>query len=92
MPHSITLVLFVALLMGLAQIFWMPPFEGFDESAHYSSIVQIAETRNIPRLGSARLAVEVEHYQTIGPRPYASHKPYADNGGLTYEAFFAQPI
>lgn len=74
-------------LLGLAHIAVLPPFEGFDETAHYSSITEIADTGTIPILGRARMSREVEDYP--GPRPYAPVPPFDDNGALTYRAFFA---
>ena len=41
-------LLAAALLIGVAQIAELPPFEGFDETAHYSYIEQIAETGTWP--------------------------------------------
>jgi hypothetical protein len=40
-----------ALLIGLAQILVLPPWEGFDETAHYSYVQQLAETGRWPRFG-----------------------------------------
>ena len=44
-------LLLASLLIGLAHIAGLPPFEGFDEVAHYSYIEQIAKTGTLPRAG-----------------------------------------
>lgn len=83
------MLLMAALLLGLAHVALLPPFEGMDETAHYSSIVQIADTGTLPRLGDARMAREVEDYRARGPMPYVPTPPFEANGGLTYRSFFA---
>ncbi len=75
------LLLAAILALGMAHLLLLPPFEGFDETAHYSSILQVAEKAEIPRLGTAWTAREVEAYQTQGPMPYSA-------SGITYQAFF----
>src|SRR5438046_9977553 len=44
-------LLLASLLIGLAHVAGLPPFEGIDESAHYSYIEQIARTGTLPRVG-----------------------------------------
>jgi hypothetical protein len=44
-------LLLASLLIGLAHVAGLPPFEGFDEIAHYSYIEQIARTGALPRVG-----------------------------------------
>ena len=44
-------LLLASLLIGLAHVAGLPPFEGFDETAHYSYIEQIAKTGVLPRFG-----------------------------------------
>jgi 4-amino-4-deoxy-L-arabinose transferase-like glycosyltransferase len=51
-PRWISVALLLAsLLIGLAHVAGLPPFEGFDETAHYSYIGQIAKTGTAPRFG-----------------------------------------
>jgi hypothetical protein len=45
-----TSLLLASLLIGLAHVAYLPPFEGFDEAAHYSYIEQIAKKRALPRM------------------------------------------
>jgi hypothetical protein len=50
LPRVITAVLLLAaLFIGLAHIALLPPFEGFDETGHYSYIQQLADTGRSPR-------------------------------------------
>ncbi|MGE4219578.1 MAG: hypothetical protein AB7G39_09035 [Alphaproteobacteria bacterium] len=85
MSRSARLLLAAVLALGLAHLLLLPPFEGFDETGHYSSILQIAETGKVPRLGSAWMTREVEAYQARGPMPYG---PASLASGTTYRAFF----
>ncbi|MBI1209535.1 MAG: phospholipid carrier-dependent glycosyltransferase [Azospirillum sp.] len=78
-----------SLWFGLGQLALLPPWEGFDETAHYASIQQIAATGTLPRLGDARLSRETERYRALAPMPYASTPPFEQNGATTYFGFFA---
>ena len=44
-------LLLASLLIGLAHVAGLPPFEGIDETAHYSYIEQIAKTGTLPHFG-----------------------------------------
>ena len=44
-------LLLASLLIGLSHVAALPPFEGIDETAHYSYIEQIAKTGVLPRWG-----------------------------------------
>jgi hypothetical protein len=81
------LYLLTLLFMGLGYLAILPAFEGFDETAHYSSIRQIADMRTIPIYGASFLDQEAADYQ--GPSPYNSGMPPFDQG-MTYSKFFAQ--
>jgi 4-amino-4-deoxy-L-arabinose transferase-like glycosyltransferase len=50
-----TALLLASLLVGLAHVAGLPPFEGIDETAHYSYIEQIAKTGTLPRVGDKLL-------------------------------------
>jgi hypothetical protein len=76
------------LLLGLAHIATLPPWEGFDEFAHYSYVQEIADTGSVPRLSTARLSADVERYAQSAPLPYSAAPPFESNGGLTYYSFF----
>jgi hypothetical protein len=76
------------LLLGVAHVALLPPWEGFDEPAHYSYIQQVADTASLPAMASARISDDVERYRRDGPMPYAGRPPFERNGGLTYRTFF----
>jgi hypothetical protein len=76
------------LCIGIGYLSFLPLFEGFDETAHYSSLRQISDTGTIPLYGTSYLAQEVIDYQ--GPVPYGSGMPPFDRG-MVYSKFFKQP-
>src|SRR5215211_2289592 len=49
MRWILTALLLASLLIGLGHVAGLPPFEGIDETAHYSYIEQIAKTKTLPR-------------------------------------------
>jgi hypothetical protein len=73
-PPTATMVLLLvgSLLTGLSFAALLPPFEGFDETAHYSYIEQIAETGAWPRLNDP-IAAEVSDYLDAAPGPTSLH-------------------
>jgi Dolichyl-phosphate-mannose-protein mannosyltransferase len=87
---SLSVVYIVALLfLGLGYIAMMPLFEGVDETAHFSSMRQIADTKTIPVYGGSYLDKEVlDDYQ--GPVMYGSLAPPFDTG-MVYAKFFRHP-
>jgi hypothetical protein len=60
------LLLFGALLLGLAQVAQLAPWEGFDEPGHYSYIQQIAETGTWSRFGDP-MSADVDAYLKVAP-------------------------
>jgi hypothetical protein len=84
----LVLYLLALLLTGVGYLAIMPAFEGFDETAHFSSLREVADTGKIPSYGRSMLDKEVTNYQ--GPRAYDSLDPPFDRG-LTYSKFFARP-
>jgi len=86
--RSIFLLILGYLFLGVAHIAILPPWEGFDETAHYSYLQQIADTLKIPRQGTAFISKDVEKYRLFSPIPYRSVSPVEQNGGLTYKDFF----
>jgi hypothetical protein len=84
-PLFISIYLLALFFTGLAYLAALPPFEGFDEPAHYSSIRQIAATGTIPLYGVSRVDGSVVDYQ--GPVAYGS----TFDRGLVYSKFFADP-
>ena len=87
------IILAASLLLGVGYLAILPPFEGFDEYAHYSSIRQIADTGTLPIFGSSFIDRNVEDYETHAPMPWASGSPpFAQPGRMTYPAFFGDPV
>jgi hypothetical protein len=81
------LLLIASLAIGLAYAVVQPPWEGFDENAHYSYIQQLALKGTWPRHGDP-MSAEVEAYAKLAPTKYSSVPPYDDNGHWTYFRFF----
>ena len=76
------------LLMGIGFLAVLPPFEGFDETAHYSSLRQIADTGMLPITGSSFIDKNVIDYRRHGPKSYADPGSYEDRSGFLYFSFF----
>ena len=74
--RSTWLLLLAVFFAGIAQIAVLPPFEGYDEIAHFSSIQQIADTGRIPLYGRDRLSADIAAYP--GPMAAAEGQPYRD--------------
>lgn len=89
---SLVLALVVAahFLFGASHIAFLPPWEGFDEPAHYSSIQQIMDTGTIPRLGQAWLSRDVDTYRRQAPTHYRSHESRAREQDISYVEFFGR--
>jgi 4-amino-4-deoxy-L-arabinose transferase-like glycosyltransferase len=86
-------------LIGFGYLAIEPPFDGFDEQAHYSSIRQITETGTIPVLMHSFIAPEVIDYRQHGPMAYGTFiahttRPttYGHDETITYPTFFAAPL
>lgn len=81
-----SLLLLAVALAGLAHLAFLPPFEGFDETSHFSYIQELADAGTVPRFGIDKMSSDVDSYP--GPHPYASRPPFDNVGGLTYRSFF----
>ena len=71
--------------IGLAFIAVTPPFEGFDETAHWSYIQQLADTGHGPAPLVDHLSRDVDAYP--GPMRYEETPPFEQTGRLTYRSF-----
>lgn len=76
-------------LIGVAFICLLPPWEGYDEIAHYSYAQQVADTGEAPSVEQGKLAVDVEAYKNLAPTPYSTTPPFDENGGFTYRSWFS---
>jgi hypothetical protein len=78
-PLFAAIILFAgSLVAGLGYCALLPPFEGFDETAHYSYIQQIAQTGTWNDSASA----DVDDYLNVAPRPGALKARWS------YQTFF----
>ncbi len=94
------LLLLANLLFGIGMVAMLPPFEGIDETAHYSRIEAEAfadRTSGITPDQKQHIADDVFDYYRRGPMPYEwisfepLHTRDALRGYMTYDAFFKQP-
>lgn len=81
---------FATYLLGIAFICFLPPWEGYDEIAHYSYALQINDTGQPPSVEQGRLAKDVETYKRLAPTPYSTTPPFDENGGVTYRSWFSR--
>jgi hypothetical protein len=79
------LLLIAVAFLGLAHLAFLPPWEGFDEPAHWSSVEQIADTGTLPLYGKARLSADIEDYP--GPLPYGFSLPENGAKRQTYRTY-----
>lgn len=79
---GVAALLAFSLMTGLAQVFLLPPWEGFDEPAHFSYIQQLTETHRWPKHGDG-LAADFEGYAKLAPMPYG-----LAFGHVNYYGFF----
>jgi len=76
------------LTLGAAFMAFLPPWEGFDETAHYSYIQQVSDTKTLPRIGGAFISEDVDNYAGFAPVAYSSVPPFENNRGFNYRSFF----
>ena len=82
----VALLLLVAVaLVGVAHLAVLPPFEGFDETAHWSYLQELADTGHPPRYGRDGLARDTDRYD--GPMPYNGGPPYDATRRPTYRRY-----
>lgn len=76
------------LCFGAAHIAVLPPWEGFDETGHFSSIQQLWDVGEIPTIPLARLSTVIDEYRAAAPLPYSSVAPFDRSGAGTYAGLF----
>ncbi|MEM6413706.1 MAG: hypothetical protein AAF720_03520 [Pseudomonadota bacterium] len=84
----LNLILLAVFFTGCAFILSTPPFEGFDETAHYSSVQLIADEGRIPVYGKDLIARDVNEYLTVGPDRYSSVPPFDESPNKSYKDVF----
>ena len=82
------LLLLAVALLGIAHVAFLPPFEGYDENAHWSYIQQIADETRLPPAAESWLSGDVEDY--AGPRPFQLSTPDKPSGAA-FRRYFAGP-
>jgi hypothetical protein len=86
---SFRLTVAAAYLLGVAFIAALPPWEGFDEVAHYSYAQQLADGFGRPTLQEGRISTTVESFAQRAPTPYLTVPPFDRSfGDLTYRRWF----
>ncbi len=79
------LLLIAVALVGLAHVAFLPPWEGFDETAHWSYIQQWSDTGRAPRYGVDGVSKDVDAYP--GPMTYSGAPPFDRTGHLTFRSY-----
>ncbi len=85
---GIVLVVLGTLLLGFAAMAVLPMFEGPDEEAHVSSVLQIASTGRAPVYGEDGFARAVTAYWHHGPLFIPAAATFQHPGSVFYRAFF----
>jgi len=79
------LLLLAVALIGFAHAAVLPPWEGFDETAHWSYIQELADTGHAPRYGADGISRDVDAYR--GPMTYSGAEPFDRTGHLTFRRY-----
>jgi hypothetical protein len=82
---TVLLLLVAVALAGVAQIAFLPPWEGYDETAHWSYVQQLADRGHAPRYYYDKLSADLDAYR--GPM---ANGPVQDHP--TYRAFRAHSL
>ena len=88
LESAITLLLVGSFLLGASYIAILPIWEGFDETAHFSYIQQIADNQKIPLDGKDTISTDIEKYYHNAPVPKAIFSEISPKNRWTYESFF----
>ena len=67
---AIILLLIGNFLLGTSYIAMLPIWEGFDETAHFSYIQQVADNRKLPLDGKDPISTDIEKYYEYAPVPH----------------------
>jgi hypothetical protein len=82
------LLLLAVALLGIAHVAFLPPFEGYDENAHWSYVQQIADQARLPPADESWLGGDMDDY--AGPRPFERSTPEKPSGAA-FRHYFAGP-
>lgn len=81
-------IVVVFVLLCIANVLFLPPYEGFDETAHYSYISVLSDRHEIPNFSRTPLDATMEDSLEGLPHPYNSKPPFKASGGISYKDFF----
>jgi hypothetical protein len=84
------ILLAAVFLVGIAALTLQPPWEGADETAHWSYIQELADLGHAPRQGVDMLSADIARYP--GPHPYGDAEPFDQTGFPTYRSFREAPV
>jgi len=87
---AIILLLLGNFLLGASYIAMLPIWEGFDETAHFSYIQQIADIRKLPLDGKDPISTDIEKYYEYAPVPHALAAEFQSKDRWTYRSFFSK--
>jgi hypothetical protein len=76
------------ILLCLAHVLLLPPYEGFDEMGHYSYISILADRQQIPDLRSTPIDARVEPSTDGLPRPFGLFPRQQETDRFTYHGFY----
>ena len=85
---AIILLLLGNFLLGASYISMLPIWEGFDETAHFSYIQQVADNRKLPLDGKDPISTDIEKYYEYAPVPHTLFSEIPAKDRLTYQSFF----
>jgi hypothetical protein len=82
-----------SLLIGLGHCFLVPAFEGFDETAHYSYLSQLVDTKRIPNRTNGFISQQIDEYAKNAPLIYTYGPEQRQTRVIpkTYADFFQSP-
>jgi len=87
---STWMLLVAVFLVGIAALTLLPPWEGADETAHWSYIQELADLHHAPRSNIDTLSADIAHY--AGPQRYSDTEPFDETPFPTYRSFHEAPV
>jgi len=88
LKSAIILLLLGNLLLGASYIAILPLWEGFDETAHFSYLQQVADNRKIYLDGKDTISTDIEKYYDYAPVPRTLSAEFTSKKRLSYRLFF----
>ncbi len=91
LKKSVFFLLLGNLFLGTSYIAILPIWEGFDETAHFSYLQQVADNGKLPLDGKDTISTDIEKYYDYAPVPQALSAEFQSKDRLTYWSFFLKP-